>query len=98
VKALKNILYKVSIESVIGSTDRSITALHYDSRRVESGTIFVAIKGGVYDGHAFISKAIELGATVIVCQELPEKIVDTITYIKVDDSQKSLAIMASNYH
>jgi len=98
VKALKNILYKVSIESVIGSTDRSIAALHYDSRRVEAGTIFVAIKGGVFDGHAFISKAIELGATVIVCQELPEKIVDTITYIKVDDSQKSLAIMASNYY
>ena len=97
-KTLKNILYKVSIESVIGSTDLSIAALHYDSRRVEAGTIFVAIKGGVYDGHAFISKAIELGATVIVCQELPEKIVDTITYIKVDDSQKSLAIMASNYH
>ena len=97
-KALKNILYKVSIESVIGSTDRSIAALHYDSRRVEAGTIFVAIKGGVFDGHAFISKAIELGATVIVCQELPEKIVDTITYIKVDDSQKSLAIMASNYY
>ena len=97
-KTLKNILYKVSIESVIGSTDLSIAALHYDSRRVKAGTIFVAIKGGVYDGHAFISKAIELGATVIVCQELPEKIVDTITYIKVDDSQKSLAIMASNYY
>ncbi|MDG1394609.1 MAG: UDP-N-acetylmuramoyl-L-alanyl-D-glutamate--2,6-diaminopimelate ligase [Flavobacteriaceae bacterium] len=97
-KTLKNILYKVSIESVIGSTDRSITALHYDSRRVEAGTIFVAIKGGVFDGHAFISKAIELGATVIVCQEFPEKIVGTITYVKVDDSQRALAIMASNYY
>ena len=97
-KTLKNILYKVSIESVIGSTDRSITALHYDSRRVEAGTIFVAIKGGVFDGHAFISKAIELGATVIVCQEFPEKIVGTITYVKVNDSQRALAIMASNYY
>jgi len=98
VKTLKNILYKVSIESVIGSTDRSIAALQYDSRRIEADAVFVAIKGGVFDGHAFISKAIELGASVIVCQELPEETVNTVTYIKVENSQKALAVMASNFY
>jgi len=98
VKTLKNILYKVSIESVIGSTDRSIAALQYDSRRIEADAVFVAIKGGVFDGHTFISKAIELGASVIVCQELPEETVNTVTYIKVENSQKALAVMASNFY
>lgn len=97
-KTLKNILYKVSIESVIGSTDRSIAALQYDSRRIEADAVFVAIKGGVFDGHTFISKAIELGASVIVCQELPEETVITVTYIKVENSQKALAVMASNFY
>mgnify|MGYP001036349260 FL=1 len=97
-KTLKNILYKVSIESVIGSTDRSIAALQYDSRRIEADAVFVAIKGGVFDGHTFISKAIELGASVIVCQELPEETVNTVTYIKVENSQKALAVMASNFY
>lgn len=97
-KTLKNILYKVSIESVIGSTDRSIATLQYDSRRIEADAVFVAIKGGVFDGHAFISKAIELGASVIVCQELPEETIHTVTYIKVENSQKALAVMASNFY
>lgn len=97
-KTLKNILYKVSIESVIGSTDRSIAVLQYDSRRIEADAVFVAIKGGVFDGHTFISKAIELGASVIVCQELPEETVNTVTYIKVENSQKALAVMASNFY
>ena len=73
-KTLKNILQKVPTESVVGSIDRSISAIQYDSRSVEQDTIFVAIKGGVYDGHTFIKKAIKLGAVVIVCERLPYKL------------------------
>ena len=65
-KILKNILFRVSIESITGSTDKSIASLQYDSRSIQTNDVFVAIKGGVYDGHAFISKAIEQGASGVV--------------------------------
>jgi UDP-N-acetylmuramoyl-L-alanyl-D-glutamate--2,6-diaminopimelate ligase len=96
-KNLKNILYKVSIESVVGSTDRSVAAIQYDSRAIKKDDVFVAIKGGVFDGHAFISKAISLGAVVVVCQELPEQLLNAVTYVKVVNTGKALAVMASNY-
>lgn len=95
---LKHILQNVFSESVIGSLDRSISSLHYDSRSVEQGTVFVAIKGGVLDGHSFISKAIKQGAVVVVCENFPEILENEITYIKVKNSARALALMASNYY
>ena len=95
---LKHILQNVSIESVIGSLDRSISSLHYDSRTVESGTVFVAIKGGVFDGHSFISKAIDQGAVVVVCETIPEILDTKITYVKVNNTARALALIASNYY
>ena len=97
-KNLKNIVYNVSIESTIGSMDKTIAAVHYDSRSVGVGDLFVAIKGGAFDGHTFISKAIALGATVVVCRNLPEKIVEGVTYITVTNTSRALAFMASNYY
>ena len=97
-KDLKNILYKVSIESVIGSTDRSIATLQYDSRKVDRDDVFVAIKGTAFDGHKFISKAIEQGVAVVVSQELPVKLIKGVTYVVVENTNKALAIMASNYY
>jgi len=60
--------------------------------------LFVAQKGLLFNGHQFINKAIELGAVVIVCEELPENLIENITYIQVEDSNKALAILASNYY
>tara|TARA_Y100000385_G_scaffold291457_1_gene369581 strand:- start:10778 stop:12241 length:1464 start_codon:yes stop_codon:yes gene_type:complete len=97
-KILKNILYRVAIESVIGLTDVAVKALQYDSRKVVQGAVFVAIKGITFDGHAFISKAIDKGATVVVCQVLPEKLIKEVTYIVVGNTSKALAMMASNYY
>ena len=97
-KILKNILYRVAIESVIGLTDIAVKALQYDSRKVVQGAVFVAIKGITFDGHAFISKAIDKGATVVVCQVLPEKLIKEVTYIVVGNTSKALAMMASNYY
>lgn len=97
-KILKNILYRVAIESVIGLTDVAVKALQYDSRKVVQGAVFVAIKGITFDGHAFISKAIDKGATVVVCQVLPEKLIKQVTYIVVGNTSKALAMMASNYY
>ena len=97
-KVLKNILYKVSIESVIGNTDRPVEALQYDSRNVGKDDVFVAIKGSIFDGHEFISKAISQGVAVVVCQELPVELAESVTYVVVLKSSKALAIMASNYY
>jgi UDP-N-acetylmuramoyl-L-alanyl-D-glutamate--2,6-diaminopimelate ligase len=96
-KTLKDILYGVSLTAVSGSTAKSIHAICFDSRLVKQDDVFVAIKGTQSDGHLFIEKAIELGANSIVCETMPDKLVDEVSYIEVADSQTALAIMASNY-
>lgn len=97
-KILKDILYKVAIETVKGSTDVVISKLEFDSRKIEENDLFVAIRGTVSDGHDFIEKAINLGAIVIVCDTLPKIIVTGITYIQVKDTNAALAYMATNYY
>ncbi len=94
---LKDILYKVAIEAVKGSTEIAIGKIDFDSRKIEQNDVFVAIRGTISDGHDFIAKAIELGATTVVCDTLPETIVEGITYIQVKDTNTALAIMAANY-
>jgi UDP-N-acetylmuramoyl-L-alanyl-D-glutamate--2,6-diaminopimelate ligase len=95
---LKDILYKVAIEVVKGSTEMTIGKIEFDSRKVQENDIFVAIRGTVSNGHDFIEKAINLGATVIVCDTLPEIIVTGITYIQVKDTNAALAYLAANYY
>jgi UDP-N-acetylmuramoyl-L-alanyl-D-glutamate--2,6-diaminopimelate ligase len=72
--SLQHILFGVALREVIGSTDQEIVDLQIDSRLVQQGTAFVAIKGVQADGHQFITTAIEKGATVIVCEQLPAEI------------------------
>ncbi|KVV14392.1 UDP-N-acetylmuramoyl-L-alanyl-D-glutamate--2,6-diaminopimelate ligase [Flavobacterium sp. TAB 87] len=96
-KILKDILYKVAIESVIGSTDVAVNKIDFDSRKIVLNDVFIAIRGTISDGHNFISKAIELGATTIICDTLPTSKVDSITYVKVKDTNSALAFMAANY-
>ena len=69
-KSLKDILYKVEIASVIGTTDLPISSVHFDSRKVKKQSLFVAIKGMQTDGHQFFSQAIKNGATAIVAEQL----------------------------
>lgn len=94
---LKDILYKVAIEAVKGSTEIAINKMDFDSRKIEKNDVFVAIRGSVSDGHDYIEKAIQLGAVAIVCDVLPESLVDGVTYIQVKDTNKALAFMAANY-
>ncbi|WP_202703052.1 UDP-N-acetylmuramoyl-L-alanyl-D-glutamate--2,6-diaminopimelate ligase [Flavobacterium sp. UGB4466] len=96
-KILKDILYKVAIESVTGSTEIDIHKIDFDSRKIEANDVFVAIRGSLSDGHDYIEKAIELGAIAIICDTLPENIEKGITYIKVKDTNAALAFMAANY-
>ncbi len=95
---LKDILYKVAIEVVKGSTEMAVNKIEFDSRKIQENDVFVAIRGTVSNGHDFIEKAINLGATVIVCDTLPEIIVTGITYVQVKDTNSALAFMASNYY
>lgn len=95
---LKEILYKVSIEAVKGSTEIAVNKIEFDSRKIQENDVFVAIRGTVSNGHDFIEKAINLGAVVIVCDTLPEIIVSGITYVQVKDTNAALAFMATNFY
>jgi UDP-N-acetylmuramoyl-L-alanyl-D-glutamate--2,6-diaminopimelate ligase len=97
-KQLKDILYKVAIESVIGSTDCAVSKIEFDSRKVGQNDVFVAIRGSLSNGHDFIQNAIELGAAVIVCDELPANLQDGITYVQVVDTNSALAFLSANYY
>ena len=95
---LQNILYKVHLKAVHGSTALDVTAIEIDSRKVQAGAIFVAIKGEHSDGHSFITKAIELGAIAIVCEELPKKMLQSVTYLQVSNSNEAVAYMAHEFY
>ncbi|CAM1344698.1 UDP-N-acetylmuramoyl-L-alanyl-D-glutamate--2,6-diaminopimelate ligase [Tenacibaculum amylolyticum] len=97
-KVLKDILYKVTVNSVFGDTTVEVNSIHFDSRKVAKNDVFVALKGVTVDGHDYIAKAIDLGANVVVCEKVPEKKVTGITYVEVANSSKALAIMAANYY
>ena len=95
---LKDILYKVTIESVVGSTNVAVTDVHFDSRNVSLNDVFVAIRGTQSDGHEYIPKAAEQGAIAIICEALPEHKINGITYVQVKDTASALATMASNFY
>lgn len=97
-KLLKDILYGVGLSAISGSTNVMVNAVHFDSRNVEMDDVFVAIRGTLTDGHQYIEKAINLGAKAIICEKLPERMVNEVTYAEVDNGNKALAIMASNFY
>lgn len=97
-KKLSDLLYKASIEKLIGNVGSSIKNISFDSRKIESGYIFFAIKGYDLDGHKYIPQAITQGATVVVCEELPEELSDYVTYVQVKNSSIALGIVASNFY
>ena len=94
---LKEIIYKVAIEAVKGSTDIAIDKIEFDSRKIVANDTFVAIRGTISNGHDYIETAIWNGATAIICDTLPENLTHGITYIQVKDTNKALAFMAANY-
>ncbi|WP_297869368.1 UDP-N-acetylmuramoyl-L-alanyl-D-glutamate--2,6-diaminopimelate ligase, partial [uncultured Flavobacterium sp.] len=97
-KQLKDILYKVHIEAVHGTTDVTVSKIEFDSRKIELNDVFVAIRGTLSDGHDYIEKALSLGAIAVICEEFPSVIVNGVTYIKVKDSNEALAFLAANYY
>jgi len=98
VKRLKDILYKVSLEAVHGSTDVAISKIEFDSRKIELDAVFVAIRGTLSDGHDYIEKAIALGARVIICEAFPSELTAGVTFIQVADTNEALAYLSANFY
>ena len=96
--SLQQILYKVNIMQVVGVPDAEVNDLQTDSRKVAPGTCFIAVKGTITDGHAFIDTAIAAGATTIVCETLPLVLKDSVRYIVVENSAVAAGIMAHNFY
>jgi UDP-N-acetylmuramoyl-L-alanyl-D-glutamate--2,6-diaminopimelate ligase len=95
---LKDILYKVTLEKVVGNTSVAIRNIQFDSRKVGLDDVFVATRGTLSDGHDFIKMASDKGAIAIICEEIPEHIINGITYVQVVDAQRALAVMAANFY
>lgn len=97
-KTLNQLLVQLKPLQVAGDLAMSISAIEIDSRKVTPGAAFVAIAGVQSDGHAFIGKAIELGASAIVCETMPTECIEGIAYIKVSSSQEAAARMAVEFY
>ena len=95
---LSELLYRVSLVSTKGNMSLDISTIQFDSRKVAKGDMFIALSGVEVDGHQFIDSAVEKGAVVIVCNALPEKLADGITYIQVKDSTEAIGIIAANLY
>ena len=97
-KLLSDILYKVRLEEVYGSTHMAISSIVFDSRKVKKGCLFVAVRGTATDGHHYLEMAVANGAAAVVCEDLPEQQQADVTYVKVKDSSYALGVMACNFY
>lgn len=95
---LNDLLVGIPTQAIHGNTDIDIRAIEFDSRKIEARDVFVAQAGTAVDGHQFIGSCIDKGAKAIVCQVLPDELKDDCTYIQVEDTNKALGLMASNYY
>lgn len=95
---LKNLLKNIKPVSISGSTDIEITGVNIDSRQIEKGHLFVAMRGTQVDGHRFIGKAEEQGAAAILCEDLPEQRKDDVTYIQVKSTQNAVGPIATMFY
>ncbi|MRR58989.1 MAG: UDP-N-acetylmuramoyl-L-alanyl-D-glutamate--2,6-diaminopimelate ligase, partial [Deltaproteobacteria bacterium] len=97
-KDLKEILKELRVTYIYGDEDKLITGVTADSRDVRPGSLFIAVRGTKSDGHAFIGRAVEAGATAVICEVLPEKLFEGVTMITVDDSAAATGITASAFY
>ena len=100
---LSDLLKRIKPTAIIGSREIDITDVNIDSRQIGAGHLFLAIKGTVTDGHKFIPKAIEQGASAVVCEDLPEGISENgnptgVTYVQVPSTEDVVGIIATTFH
>ncbi len=95
---LAQILSPVTTTQIVGDTAMHINSLHLDSRKVERGSVFFAVRGTITDGHKYINTAIEKGAAVIVCEDLPKNPDTNVTWIQVEDTAVAMGLMAAEFY
>ena len=95
---LKELLKNISPLRIVGDIEVDITGVNIDSRRIESGHLFVAIAGTQTDGHKYIPKAIELGAKAILCEQFPEILTDGVTYVSVASTEDAVGKVATLFY
>ncbi|MEE1088439.1 MAG: UDP-N-acetylmuramoyl-L-alanyl-D-glutamate--2,6-diaminopimelate ligase [Bacteroidaceae bacterium] len=95
---IEQLITKSKPISIIGQTDVEINGIEIDSRKILPGKVFVAIRGTQTDGHNFISKAIELGATAIVCEQLPSVLSGNVVYIQYQSTEEVVGQLATNFY
>ncbi|MGE5448332.1 MAG: UDP-N-acetylmuramoyl-L-alanyl-D-glutamate--2,6-diaminopimelate ligase [Bacteroidales bacterium] len=97
-KSLKDILSGIEVLEIKGDSAVSIQNIQFDSRKVATGDLFVAVKGSHVDGHLFIEKAVEKGAVAVVCEEIPADITSSVVWVRIANTQKMFGVMASTYY
>jgi UDP-N-acetylmuramoyl-L-alanyl-D-glutamate--2,6-diaminopimelate ligase len=95
---LQEILYKVNIRSVHGNLGAVVNDLQVDSRKVNKGSLFIAVKGVSADGHHFIDSVIEKGAAIVICEVLPAQLKEDVTYVQVENSAIAAGFIAHNFY
>ena len=95
---LEELLKNIEVKSIAGSANVDIKDVDIDSRKVAAGHLFVAIKGTQTDGHQYIQKAIELGASAILCEEMPEECQPQISYVQVASTEAVVGQVATTFH
>lgn len=97
-RTIQQLIQEIPNAEVIGNAGISVLHLTYDSRMVGEGSLFFAVKGTQVDGHKYITDVIEKGAAAIVCENLPETINNTVTYIKVNNTSEAMGLMAAEFY
>lgn len=95
---LQKLLYDIKPIQIIGDVEKEVTGVNIDSRKIEKGHLFIAMKGTQTDGHAYIAKAIELGATAILLEDMPQQYTEGITYIQVESTEDSVGKVATAFY
>ena len=94
---IKELIVNLSVEKIRGDVNQEVKSIHFDSRRVEEGAVFVAVKGKTYDGHEFIDKAVDRGAVCVIAEQ-DVKVSDTVCVIRVNNSAEALGKVASSFY
>ena len=97
-KILSQLTASLKKKTIIGNPEIMVSEIIIDSRKVTTGSMFVALKGTQIDGHTFIQKAIDMGAMSILCEDLPETRPDNITFLQVSNASETLGYLASEFY
>lgn len=95
---LEELIKPIQAIGIANSQNVEITGVNSDSRLIEPGHLFVAVKGTQTDGHAYIHSAIEKGAVAVVCEELPKELAERVVYIQVTDSEDAIGKIATTFY